>query len=231
MLIRNLFKKFFDSADQEEAKSKHLVTIETPRLVLREFRDDDDDADAVYKITQKNNFEFHYFDGTMDSVKSFIQKSIENQEPNPKTGQRDNIMLAVETKDDGKLVGFVSLETVTYHDGTVVIEPNFFIDPDIQNKGYGREAAINIMKHAFDDCNITRLNATIEAGNKPSLAVAYSEGYQYTGKDIEFDTNHGRRKYMIMFLDKETFYEKRANDKKSFILPPPSNDNPHKPSL
>lgn len=219
---------FNAQANQQQALNAHLVEIETPRLKIREFTLAD--VDAVFNIIQQPNFAFHYFDGTRKSVVDFVNKCIDKQNPDPATGQRSDIMMAVERKDDGAFVGFASVETVHYPEGTTVMEPNFFIDPSIQNKGYGREAVINVMKYVFDNLKIAGLNATIESHNKPSLAVALSEGYKDTGREISFNTPQGVRTYMVLSLDRTTFYEKRQNDKVQLILQKGgANDNSPKP--
>lgn len=214
--MRKIISKLFNWCAQRKTHSFTPVQIEAPRLNLREMRIDD--TDDIYNITQQDGFEFHYFDGGRSSVEKFIEKCIHEQKVDPKTGHRDNVMLAVEEKISGKLIGFASVETVHYEDGTITREPNFFMDPAVHNKGYGREAVINVMKYVFDHYGVNSLNATIEEKNKPSLSVAMSEGYIYTGNDASFDTNHGRRTYMVLSLSRETFYEKRANDKRPLIL-------------
>lgn len=209
-------KHFCRSSKCHPAGNRSEEKFETPRLFLRELTFDD--AANIHRIANTPGFKFHHFGTSIESVNKFIQKCIDSNNIDPATGRRNNIMLAVDLKQTGELIGFTSLERITYSDGTVVMEPNVFIDPAIQNNGFGLEAGVNIVHHAFKNLGYEELYATVEKTNAPSLAIAKKAGYRPTEKEMSFNTAQGPTTYQVLVLDKESFYAARKLDKMPTIL-------------
>ncbi|MFF3757439.1 GNAT family N-acetyltransferase [Streptomyces sp. NPDC002185] len=53
-------------------------------------------------------------------------------------------------------------------------------------KGYMTEGISLIMEHAFEDLRLHRLEASIQPGNKPSLALVQRLGFRYEGVSSEY---------------------------------------------
>lgn len=193
--------------------SEFPVRIETPRLILREM--EPEDADRILEMTTKPGFFYYCFDGTREKVDAFLQEAARTRAIDPETGMRENHMLSVVVKDTGELVGHVCLEQVHYVAG-LNYEVNFFIDPDHQSKGYGREAAANLMHYGFQTMDMLAYTATVHPDNGPSQRVTRTEGYRKIA-DITIRTVRGEEPRDLFILTPEAFYEAHKNDKRPVI--------------
>jgi RimJ/RimL family protein N-acetyltransferase len=228
--VSNLNKKIKPDFDGNAAPpapaGAYPVTIETPRLILREI--EKSDAPAILAITQKPGFHYYCFDGTQNTVDAFIQSAIDTRKTNP-DGMRDEIMLAVTLKDTGELIGHVALQRVSHVPG-YPFDANFFIDPDKQNKGYGREALINMKHYGYEKLDQKGYTITVHPDNHASQHVFLSEGYGHI-KDTFISTVNGKEPRMLLFQSKDQFYKQRALDKRPLLLPKAANENSPVPSI
>lgn len=217
-------KSFFKSLTTKKVRpGAGEITIETPRLILREI--EASDAKKILEISNVPGFSHYCFDGSKEKVDAFLKKCLDGRKPDPQIGLRAYIMLAITDKVSGEFIGCVSLEHKSFVKD-VDYEVNFFVDSRVQNKGFGREAAVNIMNYAFSEMKLPAINVTIEPDNVPSLRVAYTEGYVDTGKEVDIKTPcFGTRKFKVLLLDKDVFLEQRKKDNRPMLLPKPVNDN------
>lgn len=216
---RELGCLFSSKADPEKVQDAAKIKIETPRLVLREF--EPEDIDRIHEISSMPGFFYYCFDGTREKSAEFVQSAIDSQKPDMKTGKRENVLLAVALKDTGHLVGHVSIEAVDHRPGVDDYEINFFTDPAVQKKGYGREAAVNMMRYGFEDMGLDDYIVTIHPKNAPSQRVAITEGYVKVG-ETKIMTSKGEQPRDMLVLTKEAFYNQRARDKRPMFEPAPS---------
>ena len=226
----NLNKKIkaeFDSnAGPAPVLGAYPVTIETPRLILREI--EPTDAPAILAITQKPGFHYYCFDGTQNTVDAFIQSAVDTRKKAP-DGLREEIMLAITLKDTGELIGHVALQRVSHVAG-YPFDANFFIDPDMQNKGYGREALINMKHYGYEELGQKGYTITVHPDNHASQHVFLSEGYKHV-KDTQINTVNGLEPRMLLFQNKDQFYKQRQLDKRPLLLPKAANDDKAAPAL
>lgn len=215
-----------------DAGNSSGLYIETPRLILREI--EPSDRSLFQGIISKPElfgfcFEgtpdkdgkpaYRYFDGTAEILDEFMATSVRTRTPDPATGMRDMYMLAVTTKDDNTLIGHASLERVSYIKG-IDYEPNYFIDPDHQGKGYGPEAMINVIHFAFNKLALPALTSTQPVGNIKAIEIAQNVyGFKKAG-DVMISTTQGPEPYMLNVLSPDDFYALRKLDKRPYILTP-----------
>jgi RimJ/RimL family protein N-acetyltransferase len=215
-------------AKGKKAKAPKAMTIETPRLILREHRKED--IDAIYQISKTKDFKYFCFDGTRQKAVDFIDEALRTQKIDPKTGLRPNHMLAIVTKDTGEVIGHTCMEAVDYLKGAD-FEVNFFVDPKYQNKGYGLEAILNLTDYGFQKYNLPTLTVTVHPNNGPSRHLIVKEGYQKVD-DIIMDTVDGPEPRELFVLQRDTFYNQRKLDKRPILLSQvgnlPANNNSSK---
>lgn len=216
--MSNLPNQFSNSADPAK---QHLITMETPRLLLREHVMAD--AGRIRDISKTPGFIYYCLDGTMKKARDFIHEATRTQKPDPATGRRENHMLAIVLKDTGEVIGHTCLETVPYVE-EAPYEVNFFIDPQYQSKGYGLEAILNLMHYGFQHYGLKAMMATTHPDNGPSRHLIVKEGYIQINT-IEMDTVNGKEPRHLFILARETFYDRRSKDKRPILL-----NNPAQPS-
>lgn len=214
MNIRSLLAHFFGSADSEKANEKHLITLETPRLILREHKLED--VDRIYEISKSKGFDYYCFDGTRKKAEEFIAEAIRTQKPDPSTGRRPNHMLAITIKDTGELIGHTCLESVNYIKGADY-EVNFFVDPKYQNKGYGLEAIANMSDYGYKTYNLPTMTVTVHPNNGPSRYLIVKDGYKKVD-DLTMKTATGTEPRELFVQKRATFYEKRSKDKYPLLM-------------
>jgi ribosomal-protein-alanine N-acetyltransferase len=191
------------------------VKIETPRLLIREFLDKD--LSRLVEMTSKPNFKYYCFDGSVEKVRAFLQKSLDTQKAKNAEGKRDDYLLAVVEKESGILIGHVSIERVNLLPG-FTHEINFFVDPAYQSKGYGREAAVNMQFFGIEALGMAGYSVTIHPHNVPSLRVATKEGFIVSALTT-LKTENGEEPRLVLALDKAEIYKRHANDNPQMILP------------
>jgi len=81
---------------------------------------------------------------------------------------------------DGVLCGVVNLNVITYEALCSAYVSYFGVAGQVE-KGYMKEAMLQVIRHAFDDLGLHRLEANIQPQNLASIALAQSVGFQYEG--------------------------------------------------
>ena len=81
---------------------------------------------------------------------------------------------------DGVICGVVNLNIITYEAlcGAYV---SYFGVASQAGKGYMKEGLSQVIKHAFDELGLHRLEANIQPENLASIALAQSTGFRYEG--------------------------------------------------
>ena len=143
-----------------------IYPIETARLLLRPFNRGD--VDAVYSYRSRPDVAAFLFDQPMsheecaDAVRARASQIAF-------TTQGDKILLAVERKDDDRLVGEVSLIWRSVADQQA--EVGYILHPDVHGQGFATEAALALLAFAFDEVGLHRVYARCDARNLASARV------------------------------------------------------------
>jgi [ribosomal protein S5]-alanine N-acetyltransferase len=142
--------------------------LETKRVILRLFRDQD--LDRLAELMANSDF-MRFSLGVYDPEKTaaFLNKI--------RGWNRAGIpsLFAVELKPDRVLVGYCGF----YHhppDVTEDTEIGYRLDPNYWNRGLITEAAIAVRDHGFRDWRLPRLISLIHPENVPSRRVAEKIG-------------------------------------------------------
>ncbi len=71
--------------------------------------------------------------------------------------------------DSNNKIGMANLLNINFKDGNA--ELGLLLDQDYQGKGFGKEIVKTLMKYAFEELRLNRLETSIIATNKPSLSL------------------------------------------------------------
>jgi RimJ/RimL family protein N-acetyltransferase len=85
----------------------------------------------------------------------------------------------VEERDSGDPVGTTGLEGV--HWVARSAEWGILIDPDKWNRGFGREMARRMLRHAFDDLNLNRIHLRVCVEHEAALRAYAAAGFVREG--------------------------------------------------
>ena len=100
--------------------------------------------------------------------------------------QRDNEAgFLIKRLDDNAICGVVNLNIITYEAlcGAYV---SYFAVIGQAEKGYMKEGLTQVIRHAFGELGLHRLEANIQPDNLPSIGLAQSVGFQYEGFSPRF---------------------------------------------
>jgi len=150
-----------------------IPTLETPRLRLRAFRNDDFDGYARWMADPQVT---KYLGGPQSRGDAFrsLTAMLGHWE------LRGFGAWAVERKSDGALVGRVGLSLPEDWPGTEVV---WTLAREFWGQGYATEAARASLDYGFQNCSVSRLISMIDPDNRASQRVAERLGYIKRGRE------------------------------------------------
>jgi ribosomal-protein-alanine N-acetyltransferase len=145
-----------------------MPTIETTRLLLRSFAEDDLDrmaelmADDDFMRFSLGVFSREQTGAFLDKVRARDREGLPSQ-------------LGVIVRDNQKLIGYCGffLQTV---DNVEELEIGYRIDPSYWRRGIATEAARAVRDYAFNELRLPRVISLIHPDNIPSRRVAEKNG-------------------------------------------------------
>ncbi len=95
--------------------------------------------------------------------------------------QRDTeVGFLVKRLEDGAICGVVNLNIITF-DALRSAYTSYFGVAGLTDKGYMKEGLTQLIRYAFDELDLHRLEANIQPQNHASIALARSVGFRYEG--------------------------------------------------
>lgn len=96
------------------------------------------------------------------------------------------------------LLGYIELDGILWNHQTGWITIGIG-DPTQRGKGYGREALTLVLRFAFQEVNLHRVQLTVFAYNAPAIALYEKVGFRREGVLREFMHRNGRRYDMYLY--------------------------------
>jgi len=82
--------------------------------------------------------------------------------------------------EDGAICGVVNLNIITY-EALCSAYVSYYGVAGLTDRGYMKEGLLQVIRHAFDELGLHRLEANIQPQNLASIALAQSVGFRYEG--------------------------------------------------
>ncbi len=152
--------------------------IETKRLILRPT--EESDLKTLWTILCKKEINKYYltskFSFDWEKEKIWQYKKLEH------ANDLDVFQWSIIKKEDNKCIGQISVQEGNTDDKSRR-DIGWFIDSDEQNKGYGFEAASNILEYMFNEIEIEAIETSAAISNIASyqlmrkLGFVFKEGY------------------------------------------------------
>lgn len=147
--------------------------IVTERLILRPFREGD--ADDLHDIQSRPEVMRYLYDEvrTREDVEGIIEK---RATLTTVQADDDGLVLAAERREDGRVIGDVSLtlRSAFHRQGEI----GFVFHPDAQGRGYAREAATAMLQIAFGELGLHRVFGRTDLRNEASAGLMRRLGMQ-----------------------------------------------------
>ena len=145
-----------------------MAVLETSRLTLRPFREDD--VDLLSELMANQDFmRFSLGVYTREQTRGFLEKLLAWHNANKPS------LFAAMLRSNGMLLGYCGF----YHqhiDEVDEIEIGYRMHPAYWNQGLATEAARAVRDHAFRDLKLPRIISLIHPENTPSQRVAEKIG-------------------------------------------------------
>jgi RimJ/RimL family protein N-acetyltransferase len=162
------------------------MQIETERLILRDFRDDDWPDMLAYWVDPR--YQRHYAEvaDPEEMVRGLVGWFVAQQIERP----RRKWQLAVTLKDDGRFVGNcgVRITDPELREGDIGYE----LHPDYWGRGYATEAARAVLRFGFEQAGLHRVWAECVADNVGSQRVLEKLGLRREARFREHRWYKGR---------------------------------------
>ncbi len=169
------------------------LVIRTPRLVLRDFGEDD--WRALLRYQRHPEYQLYHPDDEHDeaSAREFVRRFIGWSRSRP----RYKFQLAITLRESGDLIGNVGVRM--QGPGSPIAEIGYEVDPDWWGLGYATEAAIAMRDFAFGELGIHRLESRCIAENVASARVLERLGMRCEGRLREAEYFRDRWWDLLLF--------------------------------
>lgn len=159
---------------QQDNSNPEIPVLETPRLVLRAFSNEDIndifEYASVKSVTDFLPWEAHQ---TLDDTKAFLKMS---KEMFKKYG---NIEFAILLKEENKVIGGISIRK--WNDNNRCADIGYVLSSKYWGRGIITEAIKRIIKYGFEDLNVNRIEAHCDENNIGSYRAMEKAGMKYEG--------------------------------------------------
>ncbi len=150
-----------------------MITMNTTRLLLRNFRSDDVES-LREMIVQKESSEYAVYDyewpTSEDKIKGIAAWFAS-----------EDHYVAVCLKETGKLIGYICLNPAQDAEGRV-FDLGYCFNSDYHGCGYASEACKAVITYAFADLEAERLTCGTAAANTPSCRLLDRLGFEKIGE-------------------------------------------------
>jgi len=174
--------------------------LETPRLVLRSFRDDDLPAFVTYR-SDPEVARYQAWDAPFpeERAREFI-KDMRRVIPGL---PGEWYQVAIERKEDGALLGDCAFCVLAEDNHQAEI--GFTLAREHQGRGYATEAVGRLLEHLFSDYGLHRVRAMCDVGNLPSARLMERLGMRREACMVEAYRTRGgwRSEYHYAILHRE----------------------------
>ena len=151
------------------------ITIDTRRLVLREFRRDDWESVHEY-ATDPEVYDFMpWGPNSEDETSAFIERAIASRHRDP----RLHFELAVTVREDGRLIGGAGIRVAD--DSFRTANMGYCLRRDAWGEGLATEAAAGLIEFGFGRLGLHRIWATCDTRNTRSARVLEKTGLELEG--------------------------------------------------
>jgi RimJ/RimL family protein N-acetyltransferase len=153
-----------------------MPILETPRLILRPFREQD--VNLVAKLMENPDFmRFSLGTYTREQTTAFLEKILDWERRGLPS------QFAVIFRENGELIGYCGF----FHqdvDGRNEIEIGYRLHSDYWNRGIATEAAKKVRDHGFGELKLPRVISLIHPDNVASRRVAEKIGMLFERQTV-----------------------------------------------
>lgn len=152
-----------------------MLRLETPRLVLREWKRTDWRDVQEYASDPEVVKYMEWGPNTVDDTMNFIDTALEQQRSKP----RLTFEFAVMLKESGKVIGACGFRLLPYDLEQAAV--GYCFNRNYWRQGFASEACSRVIEFGFKEKNMHRIHATCDEENVGSAAVLSKCGMRKEG--------------------------------------------------
>lgn len=155
-----------------------MITLSTPRLILRPWSDLD--IDPLFRImTEKDILQYFPQNGpiTRERVESLVANRINHWD------KRGYGWWALEDKDGGEFIGWCGL---LFLPETGEVEVGYLLKSSCWGRGLATEATQASLDYGFDEHGMDRIIGIVHPENKASQRVLEKTGMKFVDRNVYF---------------------------------------------
>ncbi len=162
------------------------MLLETERLILREFVEEDWQAVLAYQSDPQYLRYYHWSDRSPGAVRAFVKMFLEFQRERPRT----KFQLAVIYKEDEQLIGNcgIRINDPDLREANIGYE----LSSHYWGQGIATEAARALLRFGFEELQMHRIYATTLSANTGSAKVMAKLGMRLEAHELEKEYVKGR---------------------------------------
>ena len=161
-----------------------MIPLETKRLILRKYTENDFSAVHSYGSCRENLIYMLWGPNNEEQTREYINRSIERTEENP----IKNYIYAVVLKETNKLIGGCEIALLSDY----YAEIGWILHRDYWKQGYGTEMGKALLRFGFDELKLHRIIARCDYENIGSYRVMEKLGMRREGLFLEGRPPHKR---------------------------------------
>ena len=169
------------------------MILKTPRLFLREFRQEDFDAVHGYASDLEVVEFMPWGPNTEQDTRDFLDRTMEGAVAEP----REDYVLGVIRRSDERLLGAVGLHLADADDHMAML--GYVYHREAWGHGYATEAARSVMSFAFEVLGLDRVWAGCDPANHASAGVLEKLGMSLEGHLRQDTRVRGRLRDSLIF--------------------------------
>lgn len=173
-----------------------MIRLETERLILRDYAEDDFDAYCRLKMDDKTMYylqdiQLHSLE---EGKESFAEVLADEQSSN-----RQFYFLHMEQKDTHAQVGSIGYTVVSHTPLGKIVHLGYFTYPQFWGRGYTSEALQKVLEYAFTQGNVYRVTTGCLAENKGSERVMQKNGMIKEAEHVDYEWHDGKMKTRLEY--------------------------------
>ena len=192
-----------------------MIYLETERLILRDYREDDFNEYYRLKADSKN---MYYLQDIQLHTKEEAYDDFHKVLDDMSKIDRKFYFMHIELKDSHEQVGSIGYTVMNDTPVGKIVHAGYFIYPDFWGQGYATEAFRRVLEFAFSENNVYRMSTGCLAENIGSERVMQKCGLIKEAEHIDYEWHDGKMKTRLEYrLLKREWRQKndpRGNEKR-----------------
>ena len=192
-----------------------MIYLETERLILRDYREDDFNEYYRLKADSKT---MYYLQDIQLSTKEEAYDDFHKVLDDMSKVDRKFYFMHIELKDSHEQVGSIGYTVMNDTPVGKIVHAGYFTYPEFWGKGYATEAFRRVLEFAFSENNVYRMSTGCLAENIGSERVMQKCGLIKEAEHIDYEWHDGKMKTRLEYrLLKREWRQKndpRGNEKR-----------------